>query len=148
MKRSRFLLICASLACGALQLPCEAANLSPLTHDRLVKGCANLRNAAALSEGGVATSVAEESQKASKLSDADLTKEILSLADRIIKSCPTAPRASKPDIFAYSADARLAIIDNRTEPFDGHRRFIIGQPQKAQKYIVEAVQDIKKALQK
>jgi hypothetical protein len=148
MKRHCFLLVCASLACGVLQSPCQAASSSPVSHERLLKACANLRNAAALSEGGVATSVAEESKKAEKMSDADLTKEIFSLADRIIKSCPTAPRASKPDIFAYSADARLAIIDNRTEPFDGHRRFIIGQPQKAQKYIVEAVQDIKKALQK
>lgn len=118
----------------------------PVTHGRLVLVCANLGNAAALVAGGVATSVEEESKRLTALSDAALRRKIFKLVDIIEASVTTAPRASRPDIFAFSRDARLALIDNRAEPFSGHRQYILDHPKRAQAAIIESVEDIKKAL--
>ncbi len=117
-----------------------------VTHERLVLVCANLKNASALVTGGSATSVAEESRHISSHTDAELRKDILKLVDSITESFSKAPHASRPDIYGYSRDARLAMIDNRKEPFAGHRQYVIDHPKKAQKAVTDSVQDIKKAL--
>ena len=139
------LVILILIEIGMLSIPSFAEDLR-VTHERLVLVCANLKNASALVTGGSATSVAEESKRVSSLTDVELRKEILKLVDNITESFSKAPRASRPDIYAYSRDARLAMIDNRKEPFSGHRQYIIDHPKKAQKAVTDSVQDIKKAV--
>lgn len=135
------------LALGFLLLPVCAED-APVSHERLVLVCANLKNAVALASGGSATSVAVESERVSSLSDAALLKEILKLADAVSTSFTDAPRDSRPDIFAYTRDARLAMIDNRKEPFAGHQQYVRDHPKKAQGAVNQCVQDIKQAVGK
>ena len=147
MKQNRFSfsIMLLLLAAGFFLRPALAGD-APVAHDRLVMVCANLSNAAALASGGVATSVEEESKRLAVLSDAAVRRKIFKLVDTIKASVSTAPRGSRPDIFAFSRNARLALIDNRTEPFSGHQQYILDHPKRAQAAIMESVEDIKKAL--